>query len=476
MLFALDDSLEFEENRTIVKTSNISSFVVGLIALLLSTTPAFAGTVTITSGPNLTPPEAFTNNTFTVQVLHDPPGVSGDLLQATGGATVTQPASNTASGDISGTFTANAGDIASVAYSVTMDTSGTVPIAYTASASVTFLGVPQTFSDSGTIMPGLHHYNGTWQAPAPFPLAGAGTWSASLTLSFSSADGAAGATPEVLVVSIDELNMQLATTPATVPPPSQALNVSTRLAVLTGDNALIGGLILTGTDPKRVLIRGIGPSLSVFFTGALADPTLELFQGSTLVASNNNWRDTQETEIQATGIAPTDNLESAILQTLSPGSYTAVLRGSGDTIGVGVVEAYDLDQNANSQLANISTRGFVDTGDNVMIGGFILGPDTSGSSTVVVRGIGPSLGALGVPNAMQDPTLELHDGSGTLISSNDNWMDFPHAQTIADSGLAPSNNSEAAVLEIPPPGNYTAIVRGANNTTGVGLVEVYKLP
>jgi len=293
-----------------------------------------------------------------------------------------------------------------------------------------------------------------------------------LTLNFAPTDGAA----TTLTVSIEQVVIQLATTPAVVLPPSQALNVSTRLGVLTGDNALIGGLITTGTDPKRVLIRGIGPSLSGIFTGVLADPTLELYQGTTLLQSNDNWRTTQEAEIQATGIPPTNDLEAAIVRTLDPGNYTAVLRGSGDTTGVGIVEAYDLEQAADSQLANISTRGFVDTGNNVMIGGFILGPGTSASSTVVVRAIGPSLGALGVPNALQDPILELHNGEGTLIESNDNWMDGPNSQTINSSGLAPSNNNESAILAINDPGNYTAIVKGVNNTTGVGSVEIYQLP
>lgn len=244
---------------------------------------------------------------------------------------------------------------------------------------------------------------------------------------------------------------------------------------MTGDNALIGGLIVTGTDPKRVIFRGIGPSLSTFFTGVLADPTLELYQGSTLLQSNNNWRSDQETEIQGTGLAPTDDMESAIVRNLDPGNYTAIMRGTADTTGIGVVEAYDLDQPANSQLANISTRGFVDTGNNVMIGGFILGPAAALSSSVVVRAIGPTLGTFGVPNALQDPVLELHDGNGALLSTNDNWMDDPNHQAIMDLGLAPSMNAESAILAVRPPGNYTVVVSGVGGTTGAGLVEVYRL-
>jgi hypothetical protein len=155
-------------------------------------------------------------------------------------------------------------------------------------------------------------------------------------------------------------------------PDSRLLNISTRLRVQTGENALIGGFIITGTDSKRVIIRGIGPSLAQFFSGALANPTIELFQGSTLLASNDDWKESQQAEIEATGIPPSNDFESAIVRTLPPGSYTAIMRGKGDTTGIGVVEAYDLNPTANSKLANISTRGFVETGDNVMIGGLIV--------------------------------------------------------------------------------------------------------
>jgi hypothetical protein len=461
-----------------VKTLNLGSIIVaGWMALLAVATPVSGGTVTITSGPNLLPPKAFTNNTFVVQVVHNPPGVTGDQLQGSGGATVAPPASNMATADISGTFTANAGDIASVSYSVTMY-SATGPIAYTTSADVTFLGVPQHFTDSGTILPGLHLYHGVWQAPVGFPIAGGGTFTAMLTMNFAPSNGSSDGGSPFINVSVDQLHIQLATTPATSPPLSRALNVSTRLAVLTGDNALIGGLIITGNEPKRVLFRGIGPSLSSLFTGVLADPTLELYQGATLLQSNDNWRMDQEAEIQATGIPPTDDLESAIIRNLDPGNYTAILRGSGNTSGIGIVEAYDLDEAANSELANISTRGFVDTGDNVMIGGFILGPASGLSSGVIARAIGPSLSALGVPNALQDPYLELRDANGGLLDASDDWMSSSNSQVIIDAGLAPTNDLESAIFAVQPPGNYTVIVRGTvfGNTTGVGLVEVYRLP
>lgn len=258
--------------------------------------------------------------------------------------------------------------------------------------------------------------------------------------------------------------------------PTTLLNISTRLRVLTGDNALIGGFIITGTAPKRVIVRAIGPSLTDFgISGALADPVLELHgPGGFITITNNNWQDTQQPEIEATGIPPSNNLESAIVATLPPGAYTAIVRGLSDGTGVGLVEAYDLDSAANSQLANISTRGFVDSGDNVMIGGLIGGPASAGGGPMLVRAIGPSLTGFGVPNALQDPTLELRDGHGNLIASNNDWRDTQQA-AIESTGIPPSDAKESAILSTLAPGTYTAIVRGTNNGTGVGLVEAYNL-
>jgi hypothetical protein len=260
-------------------------------------------------------------------------------------------------------------------------------------------------------------------------------------------------------------------------PPTQALNLSTRLRVQTGDNAGIGGFIITGTAPKYLLFRGIGPSLTALgISGALANPTLDLRRpDGTRILANNDWRETQETEIQATGIPPTDNLEAAIVQTLDPGSYTIILRGMGMTTGVGLVEIYDLTPGANSKLANISTRAFVDTGASIVIAGFIVG-GSSGSDRMILRGIGPSLTGLGISNALADPTLQLRDANGTLLRGNNNWQDDPaQAAELTAAGLAPSNQLESGISMTLSPGAYTALLAGLNNSSGVGLVEVYDL-
>ncbi|HEY5075308.1 MAG TPA: putative Ig domain-containing protein [Pyrinomonadaceae bacterium] len=272
--------------------------------------------------------------------------------------------------------------------------------------------------------------------------------------------------------------------PPPVTKPPQLLNISTRMRVLTGNNVLIGGFIVTGTEPKNVIIRGIGPSLGALgLSGVLADPTLELHQPDGTVVTNDNWKinaqtgQSQEADIRATTIPPTDDLESAIVATLPPGNYSAVLAGKNQTSGIGVVEVYDLGQAANSQLANISSRGFIDTGDNVMIGGFIVGGGTGGSNAkVIVRALGPSVPVAG---ALGDPTLEVHDASGTIVASNDNWKTRPDGSSqqaeIEATTIPPTNDLDSALVASLPPGNYTAVVRGINNTTGVGLVEVYNL-
>ena len=247
-------------------------------------------------------------------------------------------------------------------------------------------------------------------------------------------------------------------------------NISTRLSVGTGDNVLIGGFIVTGTQGKKVIVRGIGPSLPI--TGVLADPLLELHDSTgATIASNDNWVDSPNKQaIIDSTIPPTDDKEPAILMTLDPGAYTAIVRGVNDTTGIALIEVYDLASAVDSKLANISTRGFVQTGDDVMIGGLIIFSDSA--RNVIIRAIGPSLPLGG---ALVDPSLELHNGDGDLINSNDNWRSDQEADIMATGILQPTQDKESAIVATLDPGLYTAIVRGVNNTTGVALVEVYDL-
>jgi len=222
-------------------------------------------------------------------------------------------------------------------------------------------------------------------------------------------------------------------------------------------------------------VRAIGPSLvNHGITNPLQNPTLELHDGTgALITSNDNWMDApNRQEIIDSGLAPTNNLESAILTSLSPGAYTAIVRGVNNGTGIALVEGYDLDPTAGSKLGNISTRALAQTGDNVMIGGFII--TGTGQKRVIVRAIGPSLAQYGITNPLADPTLELHDGSGAVIAFDDNWKDSQEAE-IQATGLAPSDDAESAIVRTLVPGNYTAIVRGKNDTIGVALVEVYGL-
>ena len=241
---------------------------------------------------------------------------------------------------------------------------------------------------------------------------------------------------------------------------------------------MIGGFIVAGTAMKNVAIRGLGPSLAGSGIGnVLADPTLELRDGSgSLLSQNDNWQDNAASaaQLNALGLAPQNPNESGIVATLqSGGSYTAIVAGANGGTGVGLVEIYDVNPTANSQLANISTRGFVQTGDNVMIGGFILGAGNQNTG-VVVRGIGPSLAQFGLSNLLADPTLELRDGNGMLLIANDNWQDdSASAAQLTAHGLAPQNPLESGIFASLPSGAFTAILAGTNSGTGIGLIEIY---
>jgi hypothetical protein len=251
------------------------------------------------------------------------------------------------------------------------------------------------------------------------------------------------------------------------------------MRVQTGENVGIGGFIISGSALKHVLVRAIGPSLSQFgVPNPLADPVLELHgPAGFATVTNNNWADdpAQAALIVASGLAPTSNLESAIDATLNPGAYTAIVRGNNNGVGVGLIEVYDLSQAVLAKLANISTRAFVSTGDNVVIAGFVLG-NNSGVTRIVIRGIGPSLIPFGVANALANPSLELRDNNAALLFANDDWQSDPaQAAQLTAAGLAPTNLSESGIVIPLGPGQYTAILAGANNASGVGVVEVYDL-
>ena len=255
------------------------------------------------------------------------------------------------------------------------------------------------------------------------------------------------------------------------------VNISTRLNVLKDENVLDGGFIIVGSGAKTVLIRGLGPSLAgAGIQGALADSIIELHNGSTnaIIASNDNWKNNQQSEIEATGIPPTNDAESALIATLTAGAYTVIERGKLDTTGIGLLEIYDLGAGVGPELVNISTRGFVDTDSNVMIAGLIVGSSPSGSSEVIVRALGPSLSSFGIANPLSDPMLELHDSNGALLAANDNWK-TDQQSLIVGTGIPPTNDAEAAIVRTLAPGAYTAIEAGKNSGTGVGLIEVFNL-
>jgi hypothetical protein len=261
-------------------------------------------------------------------------------------------------------------------------------------------------------------------------------------------------------------------------------NVSTRLFVGADDNALFEGFIVQGPagSTKKIIVRAIGPSLLPFgINDALADPTLEIHDSNQVtVATNNDWRNTQvggiitgdqSAEISGSGFAPANDLESAIIANLTPGSYTAVVRGAGNATGTGVVDAYDLSGSAPARVANIATRGLIRPGDNLMIAGFIV---QNGSVSVVVTALGPSLQAFGVNNALPDTTLQLKDQNGTIVRENDDWMSDQKTE-LESTGLQPGNNLEAALVQTIPPGQYSALVRGKPETTGIGVVQLFFL-
>lgn len=446
--------------------------------LLSLANPATAGILTLEdNSPTFTPPENFSDNTIEANTV-----INGGLIHLTGNATVMSTAGNTSTIMVSGTYSAVAGDIFSVAYKFAADLNTAGPVDFTLSAQIEIGGVTVPIETSGSIEPGLHVYEGTLQQPAPFPTDATGDFSGTLTLDFPpTANQPLAAVPGSLNLTVQQIDLQLDPSPATVSTPSEPQNISTRANVGTGDNVLIGGIIITGNDSKQVVLRAIGPSLSGGgVTNPLADPMLELFDSTgAMIASNDNWMDLSaddQTILTNNNLAPASDLESALVSSLAPGAYTAIVTGVGGTTGIALVEAYDIDGGTtDSKFGNISTRGFVGTDENVMIGGFILGGGEGGFAQVIVRGIGPSLGNVNPPvsDVLADPTIEVFDGNGASIATNDNWMDDPNMQQVSDFGLAPTDPNESALYDVLPVGAYTVILSGVGETTGNALVEAY---
>jgi hypothetical protein len=256
--------------------------------------------------------------------------------------------------------------------------------------------------------------------------------------------------------------------------PAQLQNISSRLLIQTGNNVGIAGFVIGGSEAKKLLIRGLGPTLTQFnVTGVMPNPTLKLYDGSgSLITTNDDWKSTQEAAITATDLAPPNDLEAAILAALQPGAYTVILADASGAAGVGLLEVYDLDPQASSKLLNLSTRGLVQTDVQALIAGCSVAAD---SNDVLVRALGPSLRTLGIDNALADPVVTLYDSNANVIAANDDWKDSQRS-AVENTGLQPPNDLDAALLIRLARGNYTAIVTGKSGSVGVGLAEVYALP
>jgi hypothetical protein len=267
------------------------------------------------------------------------------------------------------------------------------------------------------------------------------------------------------------------TTPTT-PVAGRLANLSTRMQVLTGNDVMITGFVISGTTPKTVAIVGTGPSLAAYgIANPLPNPSLTLVRSSdqAIIATNDDWPSgAGAVAMAASGFAPTNPLEAGLHVTLPPGAYTAILSGVGSATGIGVAAVYEVDR-PESPLANISTRGQVRSGNDVMIGGFVI--QGTQPQTVAIVGTGPSLSAYGIANPLPNPTITLvRTSDQAVIATNDNWSGATNAAQIQVSGFAPSNPLESALLVTLQPGAYTAIMSGVGGTTGTGIVAVYAVP
>ncbi|MEY2495664.1 MAG: hypothetical protein QOJ45_2156 [Verrucomicrobiota bacterium] len=459
---------------------NTFNFTVTALDQFNNTTTGYAGTVRFTStDPNATLPgnSTLTNGT----------GTFSATLRTVGNQTIT--ATDTSNSSIAGTSTTIAVSQANPALSGTVSpTSGNVGSAFTDTAVLSG-GVNST----GTITFTVHGPNPGNCATAIFTsvktVAGNGTYTsdpftgaAPGTYSFVARySGDANNSPVSTVCAAASQTFTVnqpspSPTPTATPTPAQSLNISTRVRTELGDKAMIGGFIITGNASKSVVIRGLGPSLASFnLSDLLLNPQLELRGSSNnLIFLNRDWKDNQRSLIEGTNFEPKDDRESVIVISLNPGAYTAILTGELGTTGIGLVEVYDTNPGADSKLGNISTRGFVQTDDKVMIGGFTLGGNNN-PTRIAVRGRGPSLSQFNLSPLLADPTLELRNQNGTIMIVNDDWQSDPvSAAALNANGLGLSDPKESGIFAVLPAGQYTAILAGKGGI-GIGLIEIYNL-
>jgi hypothetical protein len=450
----------------------------------------------ITAGAAVTRQQGSAGTTATIATVSDPDQSAGSLtVTATtvpSGISVTGVTNNsgtvtaTVAADCSATLGAN-----TVVLTVTDSNGGsstanfTVNVSANTAPTLSYNAASVAYAGSTTINPATGPSdNGS---VASIVLQSQGTYTGTISVNGAGVVSISNAAPagshSITIRATDNCGL---TTDATftlnvaAPIPAQALNISTRLRTDTGDKVMIGGFIIRGNASKPVVIRGLGPSLAnagVPAATVLNDPVLELHgPNGALITSNDNWKDSpQRSQIEGTVFQPTDDREAVILATLSPGNYTAILRGVGQTTGIGLVEVYDNNQAVDSDLANIGTRGFVRTGNEVMIGGFTLGGNNN-PTRIAIRALGPSLTSSGLSNVLADPTLELHNANGTILISNDDWQsDSASAGQLSANGLALPDPKESGIFISLSAGQFTAIVAGKNGGTGIGLVEIYNL-
>jgi hypothetical protein len=441
------------------------------------TSPTSTATATATATPTSTA-TATAAPTATATATATPVTSPTSTATATATATPTSTATATAAPTATATATATATPVTSPSPTATATATSTATPTATATSTATATATATPVTSPTPTATATATSTATPSASATSTATATATPSSTATATPTATPTSTPTATATATSTATATPSATATATPTATPPAQTINISTRMRVETGDNVLIGGFIITGNASKTVAVRGIGPSLVQFgLGGVLSDPTLEVrSSNNALLFANDNWQDNsaQAAQLASLGLGPQDAKESGIVATLSPGAYTAVLAGKNQGTGVGLLEIYDTNAAADAQLANISTRGLVLSGNNVMIGGFILGGDSN--ARVAVRGLGPSLAQFGLNPVLGDPTLELHDSNGTTLVANDDWLsDSAAAAKLSASGLALTDPKESGIYASLPAGAFTAILAGKNGGTGIGLVEIYNL-